>query len=97
MQIGKHLCSLLLISFFILLPFCKKIHIICSRVKELGAENPELKSAGGDEQNNKNNDLALLCSSNVSFLNDVYRLAYNSTAELNQHFLSYTTFQINIH
>ncbi|KAG8183932.1 hypothetical protein JTE90_006859 [Oedothorax gibbosus] len=43
------------------------------RVKELGAENPELKSAGGDEQNNKNNDLALLCSSNEGELSaDLY-------------------------
>ncbi|CAL1299552.1 unnamed protein product [Larinioides sclopetarius] len=33
-------------------------------VKELGVENPELKSAGGEEQNDQNNDLALLCSSN---------------------------------
>lgn len=41
------------------------------RVKELGAENPELKSNG--EDNNQNNDLALLCSSNEGELSaDLY-------------------------
>ncbi|XP_054719468.1 kinesin-like protein KIF2A isoform X2 [Uloborus diversus] len=45
------------------------------RVKELGAENPELKSCGGEEQNenDQNNDLALLCSSNEGELSaDLY-------------------------
>ncbi|XP_055942068.1 kinesin-like protein KIF2A isoform X2 [Argiope bruennichi] len=43
------------------------------RVKELGVENPELKSAGGEEQNDQNNDLALLCSSNEGELSaDLY-------------------------
>ncbi|GFS80117.1 kinesin-like protein KIF2A [Nephila pilipes] len=43
------------------------------RVKELGVENPELKSAGSEEQNDQNNDLALLCSSNEGELSaDLY-------------------------
>ncbi|GIX98732.1 kinesin-like protein KIF2A [Caerostris darwini] len=43
------------------------------RVKELGVENPELKSSGSEEQNNQNNDLALLCSSNEGELSaDLY-------------------------
>ncbi|GFX16064.1 kinesin-like protein KIF2A [Trichonephila clavipes] len=43
------------------------------RVKELGVENPELKSAGSDEQNDQDNDLALLCSSNEGELSaDLY-------------------------
>lgn len=37
------------------------------RVKELGAENPELKSSGNDAED-ENNDLAILCTSNVSLL-----------------------------
>ncbi|XP_035216754.1 kinesin-like protein KIF2A [Stegodyphus dumicola] len=42
------------------------------RVKELGVENPELKTANG-EQNDENNDLALLCSSNEGELSaDLY-------------------------
>ncbi|XP_071038420.1 kinesin-like protein KIF2A [Parasteatoda tepidariorum] len=43
------------------------------RVKELGAENPELKNSNGDEQNNQNDDLALLCSANEGELSaDLY-------------------------
>lgn len=38
----------------------------------MGAENPELKSADNDEED-QNNDLALLCTSNVSVvINEIF-------------------------